>query len=105
MSLAPVISGFCEVVSTFLRGEGLEVAGDGVADGVGGAGRGFAQEVLELGEELLDGVQVGGVLGRKKSLAPAARTARRTALPRCEPRLSRITTSPGARVGTSTFST
>src|SRR5215207_3088903 len=69
-----------------------------------GSGCGVVQAVLELGEELLDRVQVGRVFGRKNSLAPTARTARRTALPRCEPRLSRITTSPGASVGTSTFS-
>ena len=40
--------------------------GDGVADGVLGSGGGLAQPVLELGEEHLDRVQVGGVLGQEE---------------------------------------
>jgi len=38
--------------------------------------------VLELGEEHLDGIEIGEYLGRKKSLAPTARMAARIALPR-----------------------
>jgi hypothetical protein len=34
------------------------------------AGR-FAQELLELGEHLLDRVEIGRVFGRKNSFAPA----------------------------------
>ena len=105
MVLPPVISGLGEVVSALLRRDGREDLADGVADGVDGSLAGFAQEVLELGEELFDGVGSGEYFGRKNSLAPADRTARRTALPLCEPRLSRMTMSPGRRDGTSTFST
>ena len=50
------------------------------------------------------GFRSGEYFGRKKSLAPAARMARRTALALCEPRLSMMTMSPGWSVGTRTFS-
>lgn len=40
--------------------------GDGVADGVAGARGGLAQPVFELGEELLDRIEVGGVLGQEE---------------------------------------
>jgi hypothetical protein len=33
--------------------------GDGVGDGVERAGRGFSDEAFDLGEELLDRVEVG----------------------------------------------
>ena len=58
MILVAVVSGFFEVVSTFLRGHGVKDFSDGVADGIEGSPGGFAQEVLELGEEHLDGVEI-----------------------------------------------
>lgn len=61
MVLPPVISGLGEVVSALLRRDGREDLADGVADGVDGSLAGFAQEVLELGEELFDGVEVGSI--------------------------------------------
>ena len=48
------------------------------------------------------------ICARYRALAPPARSCRwswRTALLLCEPRLSRMTMSPGRRDGTSTFST
>ena len=41
---------------------------DGAAEGVGGSGGGVSEPVVELGEELLDGVQVGGVFGQEEEL-------------------------------------
>jgi hypothetical protein len=66
---------------------------------------GLSQQSLELGEDLLDGVEVGEYLGRKTRRAPTARMAFRTPFPLWEPRLSRITASPGLRVGTRNCST
>jgi hypothetical protein len=43
------------------------------ADGFGRARGGLALQVLELGEDLFDQVQVRPYFGKKKSLAPAAR--------------------------------
>jgi hypothetical protein len=50
------ISRLAEVVCTFLWGEGVEKLADCRADGFDGSGGGFAQQVLELGEDLFDGV-------------------------------------------------
>ena len=56
--------------------------------------------MFQFGEDLFDGVEIGGIEGGKnRSLAPLARMARRTALPLWLPRLSRMTTSPGFSVG------
>jgi hypothetical protein len=65
----------------------------------------LSQQSFELGEDLLDGVEVGEYSGRKMRRAPTSRIAFRTAFPLWEPRLSRITTSPGFSVGTRTCST
>ena len=83
MILGTVIAGVGEVASAFLSGDGRQDVADGGADSLGGSLGGSAQQVLELGEEPLDGVQVGEYFGRKKSLAPADRMA------------SMITMSPG----------
>ena len=48
-----------EVVGAFGGGEGVESVADGVPEAVDGAGCGGAQQRLELGEGLLDRVQVG----------------------------------------------
>ena len=66
MILRRVISGLFEIVSAFGWRDGIEDVADCVADGVGGSLGGFAQEVLELGEELFDGVQVGGVFRQEE---------------------------------------
>ena len=72
-----------------------------------GSGRAaFRSAVLELGEELLDRVQVGRVFGQEEA-AGRRRLGWRCAhgLPLWEPRLSMTTMSPGRRVGTRTCST
>ena len=61
--------------------------------------------MLELGEDLLDGVEVGGVFRQEEELAPTVRMARRIVCPLWLPRLSMTTMSPGRRVGTRTSST
>ena len=68
MSLGSIISGCCEVVLTFLRVDDFEDLADGVADGLYGARGGLAQEALELGEELLDRVQVWRVFRQEDQL-------------------------------------
>jgi hypothetical protein len=55
-------------------------ATDSVPDGLDSSRGGFAQQALELGEDLLDGVQVGEYFGRKNNLAPGERMSARTAL-------------------------
>src|ERR1700704_2470405 len=55
-------------------------------------------QCLSLANSFSIGLRSGEYFGRKNSLAPADRMARRTALPLCEPRLSMTTMSPGLRV-------
>jgi hypothetical protein len=57
-----------EVVGAFLDGNAVEECADGFADGVLGASGGFSELVLELGEGLLDRVEVGGVFGEEQQL-------------------------------------
>ena len=40
--------------------------GDGVGDGVEGSGRSFSDEAFQLGEDLLDGIEVGRIFGKEK---------------------------------------
>ena len=77
----------------------------GGGDGLIGSRSDFSQQGFELGADLLDRMRSGKYFGRKTRLAPTSRIAFRTALPLCEPRLSRITTSPGLSVGTRNCST
>jgi len=49
-----------------LRREAVEKLTDGDADGVGGSRGSFTQQMLELGEHLLDGVQVWGVFRQEE---------------------------------------
>src|SRR5215204_6859382 len=44
----------------------MNLRGPSVADGVGGSGGGPSEPVLELREELFDGVQVGRVFGQEE---------------------------------------
>lgn len=57
-----------EVVSAFLTCEGIEEFADRVADGLDSSGADLAQEMLELGEDLFDWVQVGGVFGQEDQM-------------------------------------
>ncbi len=106
MGLGRSISCLDKIVAALACGDdGVEDMSDGVADGILGSDGGLSEPVFELGEELLDRAQVGGVLGQEEEPALAARMAWRTALLLWEPRLSMITMSPMRSVGTSTFST
>jgi len=51
-----------------MRGEGVEDLADGLAHGIGSAGGGLAEQVLELGEGLLDRVEIRGILGQEDQL-------------------------------------
>jgi len=50
-----------EVVQTFARREAGEQVANDVPEGLEGTGGGFAQQGLELGEELFDGIEVRGI--------------------------------------------
>lgn len=64
------ISGVDEVIGAFLAAEGVEERADALPGCLGSSLCGFAQEVLELGEHLLDQVEVGR-LGRQEQQARA----------------------------------
>jgi hypothetical protein len=78
---------------------------DGVADGILGPGGGLAEPVLELGEEHLDGVEVGRVLRKQEEPRVGGADGTPTAGLLCEPRLSMTTMSPRRSVGARTRST
>src|ERR1700687_1262407 len=61
MILGWCVSCILEIVGTFVWREGWEQLADGRANGFNGACGGLAQQVLELGEDLLDRVEVGRV--------------------------------------------
>ena len=70
-------------------------------------GRGFVTSRPDLSEQVLSlaktcsmGLRSGEYLGRNTRRAPTSRIALRTAFPLRDRRLSRMTTSPGLRVGT-----
>ena len=60
-----------------MRREGFERAGDGVNQGVEGSRRGFAQQGFQLGEPLLDRVEIGTV-GRQVTQTGAGVLDRRS---------------------------
>ena len=62
------VSSVFEVVGAFLRSEGAEKLTDCGADGFDGPRCDLAQQVLELGEYLFDGVQVGRVFWQEEQL-------------------------------------
>ena len=53
------VSCVSEVVGAFGRGVGVEQLADGGDDGVESSRRRLAQQMLELGEDLFDRVQIG----------------------------------------------
>src|ERR1700733_15164109 len=55
-----------EIVCAFVWRDGGEGFGDSVGDGVEGSGRGFSDEAFDLGEDLLDRVEVGGVFWKEQ---------------------------------------
>src|SRR5262245_44727144 len=105
MQLVWVVSRVFEVVGALRVGEGAKKLADGCADGFDCSCGRFAQQMLKLGKDLFDGVQVGRVFCRKNNFAPAERISCRTILPLWLPRLSMMTMSPGRSVGRRTFST
>jgi len=63
------VSGVFEVVGELFGGVGVEQLADGGEDRLESSRRRLAQEVLELGEDLLDGVEIGRVFGEKARLS------------------------------------
>ena len=62
------ISSVDEVVGAFLRGVVSEQCASGGDEGLDGARRRVAQQMLELGENLFDRIEIGRVLGEKEQL-------------------------------------
>src|SRR5271157_4481028 len=62
------ISAILDVVGAFLRGVGSKKLADGGKDRVVGAGGGFSAPMLELGEDLLDRVQVRRIFRQEEKL-------------------------------------
>src|SRR5437763_258057 len=73
MKLGCSISLVCQLACAFFGLEELENFADGKANSFDRSGGKFSQEVFELGEDLLDGVQVGRVFGQEEELG-ACRT-------------------------------
>jgi hypothetical protein len=99
-----VVSGSLEVVYAFGVREQIDERADSVPEGWD-CSLGPCAQRLELGEGVLDGVEVGTVGRQVGRLAPAASIASRTPAAFVAGRLSITTTSPGPRVGTSTWLT
>ena len=59
------ISGGGEVIGAFMRGEGANAGGDSAVELDERSGCGLAQQRLELGESILDRVELGGI-GREE---------------------------------------
>ena len=59
MTLHGTIPCVSDVVLAFLRGELVEELAEPAPDGFLGAFGGFSEQVLELGDDLLDRVEVG----------------------------------------------
>ena len=57
-----------EVIGAFICGEGAEELTDRCANGFDRPRRGLAQQMLELGKDLLDGVEVGGIFRQEDQL-------------------------------------
>src|SRR6516165_7352654 len=68
MILDLTVAGVGEVVGAFGRGVGAEQFADGGDDRLEVSRRRLAQQMLELGEDLLNRVEVGRVLGEKEQL-------------------------------------
>ena len=62
------VAGVGEVIDAFLGGVGSEEFADGGDDGFDRSRRRFPQQVLELGEDLFDRVEVGRVFGQEEQL-------------------------------------
>jgi hypothetical protein len=104
MTLHGSISWVDEIICAFVGTEGVEEGSDAPPRGGGGALGGFSQEMLQLGEHLLERLRSGLEGGRKNSLAPAARIARRIALPLWLPSGARRTPPAGGELSITTMS-
>src|SRR6516165_6899558 len=105
MSLGRSISCVSEVVGAFLRCEGGEEPTDRCGEVLGGACGGFAQEVFELGKDLLDRVEVGRVFRQEQQFGAGRADEPAHGFALWLPRLSMTTMSPAFKVGRRTCST
>jgi len=65
-----LVSGVSEEVGAFCGRYGWQDVSDCVTDGIRGSSGGFSEPMFELGEEHLDGVEVGRILGKEEELCP-----------------------------------
>ena len=54
-----------EVICAFVVGNGFEGFGDSLANTIERSFLGFSQVMLELGEEFLDRIEIGGIFGQE----------------------------------------
>ena len=64
------VFGVFEIVGALFGGVGVEQLADGGENRLESLRRRLAQEVLELGEDLFDGFEIGRVFGEKEQLRP-----------------------------------
>ena len=83
----------------------MEECTDAAPGGLGGARVGFAQEGLEFGEDLLDGIEIGQVARQEEQLGAGGPDQLTHGVTLWLPKLSMITMSPAASVGTGNCST
>jgi hypothetical protein len=102
--LLRLISGGPEAVGVLLGRELVREFTNGLPECLLGTGGCLVQQRLELGEKLLDRVEVGPIGGRRISVTPVASMSARAAVLLCGGKLSMITTSPGPIVGARTCS-
>src|SRR5947199_7984886 len=68
MNLGWFIAGTYEEIRAFLSGQGFEGLCDRITYAIEGTLLGFTQVMLELGEELLDRIEIGGVFRQEEEL-------------------------------------
>lgn len=101
MTLPRCIAEVSEVVGAFVGREGIEQRADAPPCGFDGALCGFAQQMLKLGDELFDRIEIGTVGRHGQEMRASARIAALTAGFLWLERLSTSTMSPGPSVGQS----
>jgi hypothetical protein len=78
---------------------------DGVGHGSEGAGRSLSDEAFELGEELLDGVEIGRVFGKEQETGAGGLDGVSHGFSFVRSQIVETTMSLGLRVGTRNCST
>src|SRR3979490_2720943 len=70
MTLAPIITRVSETIRALLGRVAPQYLPDRGAHRLPGSGAGRAEQVLELGEHLLDRIEIGGIFRQQEQLGP-----------------------------------